>query len=113
MSTEPYTPNDEQIREAATRSEFYEDEETFDRWLAKHDDEVKNRVRADYVLTRANIAKIRAEGVRETARYIERLAPNGLVNRAAILGDMEIAAYRLERGIHANGKDRSAIEAGS
>lgn len=48
-----------------------------------------------------------AEAVRETARYIERLYPRkGLINRADLLADIEIAADRLGRGIHANGRDK-------
>lgn len=56
-------------------------------------------------------ADARAEGVRETARYIERIAPKGLVDRSGVLADMGIAAERLEHGIHANGRDRIEGEA--
>lgn len=52
------------------------------------------------------IDKVRAESVRETARYIERITPKGLVNRAAALADMNVAADRLERGVHVNGMRR-------
>lgn len=48
-----------------------------------------------------------AEAVRETGRNIERLYPRkGLINRADLLADIEIAADRLGRGIHANGRDK-------
>lgn len=48
-----------------------------------------------------------AEAVRETSRYLQRIFPRkGLVNRADILADIEIAADRLGRGIHANGREK-------
>lgn len=66
-------------------------------------------------LHRAHVAEVleqhmqerEAEAVRETARNIERLYPRkGLINRADLLADIEIAADRLGRGIHANGRDK-------
>lgn len=48
-----------------------------------------------------------AEAVRETSRYLQRIfLRKGLVNRACILADMEIAADRISRGMHANGRDK-------
>lgn len=48
-----------------------------------------------------------AAAVRETSRYLQRIFPRkGLVNRADILADIEIAADRLGRGIHANGREK-------
>ena len=48
-----------------------------------------------------------AEAVRETSRYLQRIFPRkGLVNRADILADIEIAADRLGRDIHANGREK-------
>lgn len=66
-------------------------------------------------LHRAHVAEVldkhmqerESDAVRETARYIERLYPRkGLINRADLLADIEIAADRLGRGIHANGRDK-------
>lgn len=57
-------------------------------------------------LLSSGVDEERAEAVRETARYIDRIVPNGLVPKMMILADMEIAADRLGRGIHANGRDR-------
>ena len=57
-------------------------------------------------LPSSGVDEERAEAVRETARYIDRIVPNGLVPKMMILADMEIAADRLGRGIHANGRDR-------
>lgn len=66
-------------------------------------------------LHRAHVAEVlnkhmqerEAEAVRETSRYLQRIFPRkGLVNRADILADIEIAAGRLGRGIHANGRDK-------
>ncbi|QIK64557.1 hypothetical protein G7068_16040 [Leucobacter viscericola] len=54
----------------------------------------------------AKLAEARAEAVRETADYLERIAPKGLIDRADVLADMEIAADRFSRGIHANGRER-------
>ena len=68
-----------------------------------------------YALHRAHVAEVldkhmqerEANAVREAARYIERLYPRkGLINRADLLADIEIAADRLGRGIHANGRDK-------
>lgn len=48
-----------------------------------------------------------AAAAREAARYIERLyTRNGLVSRADVLADLEIAADRLGRGVYANGRDK-------
>lgn len=52
-------------------------------------------------------AEARAEGTRESAAYIKRLYPAGLVNRADVLADMEIAADRQSQRIYANGRDRA------
>lgn len=65
----------------------------FERWLAETIRQAK--------------AEAWAEGTRETAAYIERLYPAGLVNRADVLADMKIAEDRQSRGIHANGRDRA------
>lgn len=44
-----------------------------------------------------------AEAVRVSARYIERLYTlNGPINKADVLADLEVAADRLSRGLHAN-----------
>lgn len=50
----------------------------------------------------------RAEAVREAARYIDLLHPKGLTPKSAVLADLEIAADRMGRGIHANGREREA-----
>lgn len=63
------------------------------------------------VLPSSGVDEVRAEAVREVARYINRIAPNGLVPKKMILADMEFAADRLGRGIHANGNDR-AVQGG-
>lgn len=48
-----------------------------------------------------------ADAVRETSIYLQRIFPRkGLINRADILADIEIAADRLGRGIHANGREK-------
>ncbi len=48
-----------------------------------------------------------AGAVRETSRYLQRIFPRkGLVNRADILADIEIAADRIGRGLHANGREK-------
>lgn len=66
-------------------------------------------------LHRAHVAQVleqharerEAAAVRETSRNLERLYPcKGLVNRAGVLADIEIAADRIGRGIHANGRDK-------
>ncbi|WP_121866158.1 hypothetical protein [Glutamicibacter nicotianae] len=68
-----------------------------------------------YSLHRAHLAEVldkhmqerEAGAVRETSRYLQRIFPRkGLVNRADILADIEIAADRLGRGIHANGGEK-------
>ena len=66
---------------------------------------------AALVLPSSGVDEVRAEAVREVARYINRIAPNGLVPKKMILADMEFAADRLGRGIHANGNDR-AVQGG-
>lgn len=48
----------------------------------------------------------KAEAVRESARYLNHIMPNGLVNPIAVLADLDVAADRLSRGLHANGQDR-------
>lgn len=51
-----------------------------------------------------------AGAVRETSRYIQRIFPRkGLVDRADILADIEIAADRIGRGLHANGREKEAL----
>lgn len=57
-------------------------------------------------LPSSGVDEERAEAVRETARYIDRIAPDGLVPKKMILADMETAADRLGRGYRANGNDR-------
>lgn len=64
---------------------------------------------------RAHVAQVleqhereaKAEAVRESARYLNHIMPNGLVNPIAVLADLDVAAIRLGRGLHANGRDRS------
>lgn len=63
---------------------------------------------ADAVLAAIDLDKVRAEAVREAARYIERITPKGLADRADVIADLTIAADRLESGIHANGRERKA-----
>lgn len=58
------------------------------------------------VLSSSTADEERAKAVRETARYIDRIAPDGLVPKKMILADMETAADRLGRGYRANGNDR-------
>lgn len=53
-------------------------------------------------------AQARAEAVREAAQYIERLHPKGLTPKRAVIADLEIAADRMGRGIHANWREREA-----
>ena len=51
----------------------------------------------------AHMQEREAEAVRASARYIERLYTlNGPINKADVLADLEIAADRLSRGLHAN-----------
>lgn len=47
-----------------------------------------------------------AAAVRETARYIERITPRGLVNRDDMLADLTVAELRISRGLHANGREK-------
>ena len=70
-----------------------------------------------YALHRAHVAEVldkhiqerEAEAVRETSRYLQRIFPRkGLVNRTDIFVDIEIAADRLGRGIHANGREKES-----
>ena len=70
-----------------------------------------------YTLHRAHLAEVlekrmqqrEAEAVRETSRYLQRIFPRkGLVDRTDILADMEIAADRIGRGLHANGREKEA-----
>lgn len=71
-----------------------------------------------HTLHRAHVAEVldkhmqerEAAAVRETSRYLQRIFPRkGLVNRADLLADIEIAADRLGRGIHANGRDKRPV----
>ena len=52
------------------------------------------------------IARVRRDAAREVGQYIKRLHPNGLTAKKAVLADIDIAADRMGRGIHANGRDR-------
>ncbi len=52
-------------------------------------------------------AEARAEGTREAAAYIDRLFPKGLVHKAGVLADLEIAADRQARHLHAIGRERA------
>src|SRR5690606_40126856 len=47
-----------------------------------------------------------AEAVREAGQYIQLLHRGGLVDRKGVLADLEIAACRIERGLHANGREK-------
>jgi hypothetical protein len=61
-------------------------------------------------LSPADVARIRAEaraeGTREAATYIDLLSPPGLINKKAVLGDLEVAADRQQRMLYANGRAR-------
>ena len=52
------------------------------------------------------IARVRRDAAREVGQYIKRLHPNGLTAKKSVLADIDIAADRMGRGIHANGRDR-------
>ena len=69
-----------------------------------------------YELKLAHVAEVldkhmqerEAGAVRETSRYLQRIFPRkGLLNRADILSDIEIAADRIGRGLHANGREKA------
>lgn len=63
---------------------------------------------ADAVLVAiaSDLDKVRAGAVREAARYLDFVTPEGLVDRRYVLADLTVAADRLESGIHANGRER-------
>lgn len=89
MSTDEYVPSDEDM------AHWFEGEEDpeygralWGTWLAAHD------------------ARVRHDAAREVGQYIKRLHPNGLTAKKAVLADIDIAADRMGRGIHANGRDR-------
>ena len=52
------------------------------------------------------LARVRRDAAREVGQYIKRLHPNGLTAKKSVLADIDIAADRMGRGIHANGRDR-------
>lgn len=54
----------------------------------------------------AHDARVRRDAAEEVRQYIKRLHRKGLTSQDAVLADIEIAADRLGRGIHANGRDR-------
>lgn len=65
---------------------------------------------------RAHVAQVleqhereaKAGAVRESARYLNHIMPNGLVNSIAVLADLDVAADRIGNGLHANGQDRKS-----
>ena len=80
------TPDEENYYYDALSSE--EADARWSRWLAAHD------------------ARVRRDAAREVGQYIKRLHPNGLTAKKSVLADIDIAADRMGRGIHANGRDR-------
>lgn len=52
------------------------------------------------------LARVRRAAAEEVGQYIERHHPDGLTEKTTVLGYIDIAADRLGRGIHANGRDR-------
>lgn len=90
MSTYEYVPSDQDMREdhVQDRANPNAGRRTWDAWLATHD------------------ARVRRDAAREVGQYIKRLHPNGLTAKKAVLADIDIAADRMGRGIHANGRDR-------
>lgn len=49
---------------------------------------------------------VRAMAVREAASYLDGITKNGLISKKNVMGDLEAAAYRMERGMTARGNAR-------
>ena len=49
----------------------------------------------------------RAQAVRETAAYVDRIHKNGLVALGTVLADMAAAAFRMEQGMTVRGSVRA------
>ena len=82
-----YTPTEEQVR-AWCREGVGDYPDVMDEWLDRF------------------LARVRRDAAREVGQYIKRLHPNGLTAKKSVLADIDIAADRMGRGIHANGRDR-------
>lgn len=75
-------------------------------WDGRGAGEDQHRAHVAEVLEK-NAQEREAEAVRETSSYLQRIFPRkGLVDRADILADIEIAADRIGRGLHANGREK-------
>ena len=84
---EQYVPTEEQVR-AWCREGTGDYPDVMDGWLDRF------------------LARVRRDAAREVGQYIKRLHPNGLTAKKSVLADIDIAADRMGRGIHANGRDR-------
>ncbi|MCG7309712.1 MULTISPECIES: hypothetical protein [Brachybacterium] len=59
-----------------------------------------------YAYLAAHDAQVRRDAAREVGLYIEHLHPNGPTHTTAVLADIDLAADRMGRGLHANGRER-------